>query len=781
MGFTNEETEMFLSSVTLVLLTAYQAINFVVAFYRLMRALSHQRSLDASQSEKEMEAHLFRGLGWIVAGTKLGAIETVIGFAQGGFGIAFTRRVLRMLGHACLIIGLVKGLDTVEDFQLYSPGEAQRKRKSVLRAMIQNPRFSTFRHVGGHDFEKQHGAPNPFDDKYASVIRLGDPSWMRRDYVKPGAAPAAGDEDRAATLAARKSRVSRLTFQLASRVSMSRSKGSHRSQRDSGSSFGSTRRRSWAGEDPDAIMESPRDSWEDLGQDVDVPPAELLSAPRTARQRVTVHIRKDRLPVLQLRRFSNLEFLDLIQNPFRDPPLRSLSLPIQAYEGVQPRVPAANTMPVSHISASFTRLPAYTGAPAPAPPLPTASTAQFASPMQFASPRSLRSQRSRESFAGPATGESAFANYDRPWSANAPGIAIGSPSDSAVSFGSPVASTNEPFSDVSRAPSTYYGGDEEPSPEDDEEPHAQELSHAPSAFRAVASPAETISSWVSPGSAAGPGFQRIGVAAAALELRSERGVSTSTTASEVHALALQFPGIPALPGSGPALSRAASSRVPSTSASSYSSKPSRRSMLSREVVPDDASPTDDASPVAPMPAMPDIARRPSAGKRKPAPLRTAGLVDEGVSDVEIEQVVDDGSESRAAATVAARQLPTPQSAGMPLPRRLRGRVADVPVSALNELEEAEAAETASVSERSSSVSSGELGVVRHASLVRREAEEGQQGRLIRVKSVGAVSARSVSASRRIAFSRDSIKVELGHIARQGGMEVESDGSVGAAM
>ena len=98
-----------------------------------------------------------------------------------------------------------------------------------------------------------------------------------------------------------------------------------------------------------------------------------------------------------------------------------------------------------------------------------------------------------------------------------------------------------------------------------------------------------------------------------------------------------------------------------------------------------------------------------------------------------------------------------------------------------ELEEAEAAETASVSKRSSSVSSGELGVVRHASLVRREAEEGQQGRLIRVKSVGAVSARSVSASRRIAFSRDSIKVELGHIARQGGMEVESDGSVGAAM
>ena len=47
---------MFLSSVTLVLFTAFQASNFCIAFYRLIKALSHQRTLDTSQQEKEMEA-----------------------------------------------------------------------------------------------------------------------------------------------------------------------------------------------------------------------------------------------------------------------------------------------------------------------------------------------------------------------------------------------------------------------------------------------------------------------------------------------------------------------------------------------------------------------------------------------------------------------------------------------------------------------------------------------------------------------------------------------------
>ena len=134
---------------------------------------------------------------------------------------------------------------------------------------------------------------------------------------------------------------------------------------------------------------------------------------------------------------------------------------------------------------------------------------------------------------------------------------------------------------------------------------------------------------------------------------------------------------------------------------------------------------------------------------------------------------------------AMRSLPTPMSAprygaaGPPLPRNPRARRADVPVSALNELEEIEEGER-------SSTGSSELGVVRHASLVRRAVEMpgegGQQARLVRMKSMGNTSVRSVSQSERVAKTRDSIKVELGHIAQQGvvgtGME---EVPVGAAM
>jgi hypothetical protein len=45
----------------------------------------------------------------MATGIKLGAIETVVGFAPAGFGGAITRRILRLLGRACLIVGIVKG------------------------------------------------------------------------------------------------------------------------------------------------------------------------------------------------------------------------------------------------------------------------------------------------------------------------------------------------------------------------------------------------------------------------------------------------------------------------------------------------------------------------------------------------------------------------------------------------------------------------------------------------------------------------------------------------
>lgn len=55
------------------------------------------------------EAHLFKGIVWICIGLKLGAIESVIGFANIGFAGAMSRRLLRFLSRGFLTVGLAKG------------------------------------------------------------------------------------------------------------------------------------------------------------------------------------------------------------------------------------------------------------------------------------------------------------------------------------------------------------------------------------------------------------------------------------------------------------------------------------------------------------------------------------------------------------------------------------------------------------------------------------------------------------------------------------------------
>ena len=109
MGFetTRDQTLWtFFSALTLALLTAYQAISFSLTFYQLIRVIINKRRIEVSGSD---EAHMARGIGWIAAGLKLGAIESVVGYADAGFGVPLTRRILRLIGRACLIIGVVKG------------------------------------------------------------------------------------------------------------------------------------------------------------------------------------------------------------------------------------------------------------------------------------------------------------------------------------------------------------------------------------------------------------------------------------------------------------------------------------------------------------------------------------------------------------------------------------------------------------------------------------------------------------------------------------------------
>ena len=106
--FQNEDLRLFFSSLALVVFTTFQALNFCACFYRIIMALVNQRRIDSSTGN-DQEAHLFNGIGWMAAGIKFGAIESVIGFALGQFGVPLTRRILHMLGRACLIIGIVKG------------------------------------------------------------------------------------------------------------------------------------------------------------------------------------------------------------------------------------------------------------------------------------------------------------------------------------------------------------------------------------------------------------------------------------------------------------------------------------------------------------------------------------------------------------------------------------------------------------------------------------------------------------------------------------------------
>ncbi|KAJ7321861.1 hypothetical protein DFH08DRAFT_356386 [Mycena albidolilacea] len=153
----------FLTSLTLALLTAFQAIAFALTFYRLIRALIDQRRIETTATES---SHAVRGTSWLSAGLKLGAIETVVGFAQGGFGGALTRRVVRAVARGCMAVGVAKGVDAVDDFadlaKEMSGGRSTTFRRSRLGMLISNPRASTFRQLSptAGEFYRANG-PTP--------------------------------------------------------------------------------------------------------------------------------------------------------------------------------------------------------------------------------------------------------------------------------------------------------------------------------------------------------------------------------------------------------------------------------------------------------------------------------------------------------------------------------------------------------------------------------------------------------------------------------------------
>jgi hypothetical protein len=139
------------TSFTLAFLTSFQIAVFCFAFFRLSQTIFSRKRF---QSQHNAKVQLIKGIGWISGSLMLGAIETVMGFAVGGFGVVLSRRILRLLTRASLCIGVIKGVD---DFHVLSQ----------FHEIISNPRFSTFRqlspkattfHVAQHPSDTQENS-----------------------------------------------------------------------------------------------------------------------------------------------------------------------------------------------------------------------------------------------------------------------------------------------------------------------------------------------------------------------------------------------------------------------------------------------------------------------------------------------------------------------------------------------------------------------------------------------------------------------------------------------
>ncbi|KAH6910597.1 hypothetical protein BKA70DRAFT_1560504 [Coprinopsis sp. MPI-PUGE-AT-0042] len=154
----------FFSALTLALLVVFQAVVFLIAFFRLFAAVLNQRKF---QNKGKDAYHLVKGIAWLSTGLKIGAIETLVGFMGASFEILLTRKILHLLSRIFLCIGIIKGVDYIEDFNVVrkeiqeatrskltlSPFEVQSNptpapaKPSGIRGKISNPRMSTFQQL----------------------------------------------------------------------------------------------------------------------------------------------------------------------------------------------------------------------------------------------------------------------------------------------------------------------------------------------------------------------------------------------------------------------------------------------------------------------------------------------------------------------------------------------------------------------------------------------------------------------------------------------------------
>jgi hypothetical protein len=97
-----------LNSTALAVLAIYQASTFFLTGFRLARHFFMERDESLSRRPNK-DAMTIKGTGWLAAGIKLGAIETLLAFIPNGWELVFARRLCRLLGRIFLLIGILKG------------------------------------------------------------------------------------------------------------------------------------------------------------------------------------------------------------------------------------------------------------------------------------------------------------------------------------------------------------------------------------------------------------------------------------------------------------------------------------------------------------------------------------------------------------------------------------------------------------------------------------------------------------------------------------------------
>ncbi|KIO22166.1 hypothetical protein M407DRAFT_28314 [Tulasnella calospora MUT 4182] len=157
LGFVDTRADNIAAGLTgtaLALLSYFQFVIGVACIFYIVRARSRGHG-----------GGVIVGFTCCGSGLLLGTLETLLGFGHQGFPLALTRKIFRTTARALVISGMLLGTSVDEGFALYPSrggrGMTERRGSSTgLRAMISNPRSSTFAHLSPRAtvFHNNHSA-----------------------------------------------------------------------------------------------------------------------------------------------------------------------------------------------------------------------------------------------------------------------------------------------------------------------------------------------------------------------------------------------------------------------------------------------------------------------------------------------------------------------------------------------------------------------------------------------------------------------------------------------